>query len=677
MNPPRPLTGITRAPGGGWRREAGTASLEIELRPARWIRVVVFGSADPPAAVSFAPAGRPATELGVLDEHGSHLSAHLDTGGATSAELRIHGDAGVAVLHEVRTEPALRLLAVARAFLLAARHHRARGGDLPRLVLRAVRDSLRLRGRASWRGVQLVQRDIVAAPAVYRLWWERTRRRSEARGQRISDVRSPVTVSLLVPVYDTPEPWLRRCIDSVLAQTYPRWELCIANDASTAPHVRPILDALAAADERVRLVHRERNGNIVAASNSALELASGGFVGLLDHDDELAPSALLESVLAIDRQPDIDLVYSDEDKIDDRGEHFEPYFKPDWSPELLLTHMYTAHFSVYRRALLLAAGAFRAGTDGSQDYDLALRVTDRTSRVAHIPKVLYHWRIIPGSTAGRVDAKTFRYGPAARALELSLDRRGARGRVEALVDPPSYFRVHHEPSARSVSAIVFGPDAEQTARALTRQRSELQVLPAIVASADPRAIGAAAAGSAGELLLFLDGALELPRPGWLERMAGYAERTGVGIIGCRIVSRNGLVEESGLFVNAGRIVGAHAGYPATSHGYMGRLVGSSDCTAVSRCFLMTRATFDTLGGLDEGLADLWEVGTSIRALEAGLRVVCLADVVAGRRETGPRRTERVARSEIEAILARRRDGCDPYYNPNLDPSGDFSLAWPP
>lgn len=670
----RPVSGIEPVGERLWRHESGTAVLRLALRPARWIRVHLSGSADPPAAVTFVPAGGPATELGVLGGAGTRLTADLDAGEAATAELRLHGDAGTVTLDEIRTGPVAGPLAIGRTFVVAAAHHRARGGDLPRLVVRGLRGLL---GGGASRMVQLAQRDIVAAPAVYALWRERTTRRSEEAGPRITDVRSPVTISLLVPVYDTPEAWLRRCIDSVLAQTCPRWELCVANDASTSPHVRPILDELAARDDRVKVVHRVRNGNIVAASNSALDMASGQFVGLLDHDDELAPNALVESVLAIDKRPETDLVYSDEDKIDGRGEHFEPYFKPDWSPELLLTHMYTAHFSVYRRTAVLEAGAFRAGTDGSQDYDLALRVTDRTSRVVHVPKVLYHWRIIPGSTAARSDAKPFRYRAAVDALEASLARRGGRGRVEALADPPSYFRVHHDPSARTLAAVVFGPQAERAARALARTRTALEVRPVVVRETDPRAIGAAAAASSGELLLFFDGSLEPPGGGWLARLAGYAERPGIGIVGCRIVSREGVVDEAGILLNGGRIVGAHAGYPATSNGYVRRLVGSSDCSAVSRCFVMTRATFDALGGLDEGLPELWEVGTSLRALEAGLRVVCLADIIATRRYPAPRRIDSPPPAELDAILARRGGGCDPYYNPNLDPSGDFSLAWPP
>ncbi|HWT04737.1 MAG TPA: glycosyltransferase, partial [Xanthomonadales bacterium] len=191
--------------------------------------------------------------------------------------------------------------------------------------------------------------------------------------------RTPL-ISVVMPVHETPERYLRGALDSVLAQLYPHWELCVADDASAQPHVRAILEEYRAADARVKVAYRARNGHISAASNSALALATGEFVALLDHDDVLAPDALFSVALLLNRKPDTDFIYSDEDKIDDLDRRSEPYFKPEWSPDSFLARMYTGHLAVFRRALVAEAGGFRAGFEGSQDYDLVLRVTERTQR---------------------------------------------------------------------------------------------------------------------------------------------------------------------------------------------------------------------------------------------------------------------------------------------------------
>jgi len=214
-------------------------------------------------------------------------------------------------------------------------------------------------------------------------------------------------LSVVMPVYNTPERWLRRAIESVRAQSYPHWELCLADDASPEAHVRPLLEDYAKVDRRIKVCFRGKNGHISAASNSALELVTGEFVALLDHDDELAPNALFEVAQALNRRPETDYLYTDEDKIDEEGRRFEPYFKPDFLPDLFYGQNYTSHLSVYRTSLVREVGGFRAGYEGSQDWDLALRVIEQTTpeRIVHVPKVLYHWRAIPGSTALLISRK--------------------------------------------------------------------------------------------------------------------------------------------------------------------------------------------------------------------------------------------------------------------------------
>lgn len=633
---------------GLWPSTARDASVDITLIRATWLRVRVEGRAEGAALVRIAPAGRAATDLGVLEGGRTRLEAYVHTGGARSATLVARTDGSAVAITEVRMARVPRGVVLGRTFLTALRHHRSRGGSVSRLVLRTAARALRPRRRTAWRDVLLVQRDIVSGPAAYDLWWRRRRPRPLDLATAVSSVRRPTTFSIVMPLFDTPEPWLVRCIDSVRSQAYPRWELCIANDASTLPHVRPLIDAYAARDERIRVVHRETNGKIVAASNSAMTLATGEFVALLDSDDELTPDALLENARVVDEEPEVDLIYSDEDKIDGQGRHFEPYLKPDWSPELLLLHMYTAHLSVYRRALLEPGTWFRSGFEGSQDYDLALRATERARGIRHIPKVLYHWRTIPGSTAARMDAKPFRYRAATRALEEALARRGAPGVVESLEDPPSYFRMHYETGGARV-AVVRVP-----------RRSDVP------------AIRARAAREDADVLVFLDEDLSAPSREALRRLAGQARQPGIGAVGVRVLTSEHLVEQAGVALLGGRAVGIHAGYPGRANGYLGRLLGSSNCTAVSGCLAIARERLDALGGVS-GSADTWEMDLCLRALDAGLRNVCLGDLVATRGTAAARGTAWTA-AEV-AALAARRPAVDPYYHPDLDPSGDFSLSW--
>ena len=220
----------------------------------------------------------------------------------------------------------------------------------------------------------------------------RTPSESDLARMRIEGMNLPYrpVISLVVPVYNTPEKYLSLMVDSVMAQTYDRWELCLANGGSTAPHVRPFLTRLAGQDSRVKVVHLPQNLGISGHSNAALALATGEFIGLLDSDDVLMPYALFEVVRALNEAPATDLIYSDEDKVDDTGEErWDPFFKPDWSPDLLLTKNYICHFGVYRRSLIEAIGGFRSEYDGSQDYDLVLRFTERTDRIVHLPSILY------------------------------------------------------------------------------------------------------------------------------------------------------------------------------------------------------------------------------------------------------------------------------------------------
>ncbi len=272
----------------------------------------------------------------------------------------------------------------------------------------------------------------------YQVWIENNRwneQASRAAAHALQVLPAKPLFSLVMPVYNIEDCWLEKAVASVQAQVYPHWELCIADDASTTPNVRKLLRRLAAEDPRIKVRYLPRNGNISLASNAAAEIARGEYLVLLDQDDELTPDCLLELALAIAKDPSPDLVYSDEDKIDERGRRFAPQFKPDWSPELLLSYMYFGHAFCIRRALFEEVGGFREGFEGCQDYDLALRLAERTDRFAHVPKVLYHWRSLPGSTGSSGEAKPEAFERGIRAVQEALDRRRIPGRVSRRTSP--------------------------------------------------------------------------------------------------------------------------------------------------------------------------------------------------------------------------------------------------
>jgi GT2 family glycosyltransferase len=269
------------------------------------------------------------------------------------------------------------------------------------------------------------------------LVWDARRRAKITR--ELAQLGYQPLISIITPVYNVDELWLRSAIESVRAQIYPHWELCLVNDGSTAEWIKPILDKFAASDLRIRVKHLETNEGIAGASNHALALATGEFAGLLDHDDELTPDALFEVVKRLNDDPALDLLYSDEDKIGVEGVETDPFFKPGWNPDLLLSCNYITHFSLFRGSLLQKIGGFQQGFEGSQDYDLLLRFTEETNRIAHIPKILYHWRAIRGSAAASPTAKPSAYTAARRAIGQAVRRRGHEAKVESI--SPGIYRV--------------------------------------------------------------------------------------------------------------------------------------------------------------------------------------------------------------------------------------------
>jgi GT2 family glycosyltransferase len=495
------------------------------------------------------------------------------------------------------------------------------------------------------------------------------------------DPSSPL-LSVLMPVYDTPERWLRLAMESVLRQTYTNWELCIADDYSTLPHIRCTLTEYLEKDARIRVVFRESNGHIAAASNSCLELARGEFVALLDHDDELAPDALQDVAAALARNPAVNLIYSDEDKIDEQGFQFDPFFKPDWSPEYLLGCMYTGHLSVYRTSLIREVGGFRSEVNGAQDYDLALRVTTRTAEIVHIPKVLYHWRAIDASMATGASAKAYAYPAAEAALQHFLTLNGMGGVVGQGPACGAYRVQFQVPANTSVDALikVSGESMDLVRRtveslAANAETSNLRILligadniyPPLAAAG--KGVRMEALSSAAFLTALSAEYVVLLRPGTemmsrdcIERLVEFCQLPGVGASGPRVLDQNGRIQSAGVLFAGEQLRYAYTGHPPDYEGYFLSAQLARNYLAVSGACLMTRTSvFRDLRGLDLSLPpELAAIDYCLRLRERDLRTVFTpyAEVRCAR-EPAPDLDVAFRSRWSEYIRS------DPYYNPNL------------
>ncbi|MDB4385144.1 glycosyltransferase family 2 protein, partial [Opitutaceae bacterium] len=551
-----------------------------------------------------------------------------------------------------------------------------------------------------------------------------------ARIEEMMETDRPL-ISILMPVFNAPEPWLIKAIESVRDQYYPNWELCIANDASTEPHVARVLAEYSQRDNRIKIVTRTENGHISAASNSALDIATGDFCGLLDHDDELAPHALAEVIYALEGNSDLAFIYSDEDKIDEAGYRSDPYFKPDWNQDLLLGQNYTCHFSVFRTSLLKEIKGFRVGLEGSQDWDLTLRATAKIDdrQIHHIAKVLYHWRAIPGSTALVIDQKDdYPFIAAKKALADHLAEQNIEGKL--LPVEGRHWRIQYPlpADAPKVSIIIpthNGYELLKTCLDSVRSLTDYPNYEIIVVdhqSDDPTCLkyfteleaegvkvikfqgefnfsainNYAARHADGSILAFLNNDLEAIQSDWLTEMVSQAVRPEIGAVGALLHFPDDTVQHAGVILGIGGLNGSPsvAGHafkdvPRDSEGQRNRLRLVQNFSAVTAaCLVIRRETFAKVGGFDEAkLAVAFnDIDFCLRVLKAGYRNLWTPfaelyhhESASRGIEDSPDKLERFAaeittmRGRWAAILDR-----DPAYNPNLTAEfEDFSLAVPP
>ena len=524
-------------------------------------------------------------------------------------------------------------------------------------------------------------------------------------------------ISIVVPTFNTPAPYLEALIKSVRGQVYPNWQLCLADDASTEPHVRSILEKAAAADSRVEFSIRPANGHIVKASNSALDLAKGDYVGLLDHDDLLTPDALLHVAEAIVSERALDVLYTDEDKLSPEGKRYDPIFKGSFSPEMSLTHNYIQHFTVIRKTLLQEVGGFREGFEGAQDLDLYLRVLEKTTpeRVRHLPFVCYHWRSHPESTASNGGQKNYVFDSAGKSIAEALTRRCIRAvpflpkwakkancclyqlkwSPDLLKENPVTIVIptknrsdllqkclaslERTVGAASVNVIIVDDfSEEESTRSYLKQLSSRTRLPCRVIQPRSRSaefnfsrlINEGVAAATTPLVLLLNNDTEALDAGWLEEMVGWMSIKGVGAVGAKLLYPDHTIQHAGV------IVGSHGGLADhIFHRLPEDVIGFNFLTHAARnvsavtgaCMLISKAAFDEVGGFNEddfGM-EYNDVDFCLRLGRAGKRVVFTPQATLLHRNAQSR--GKGWRPNEHLSFLRRYPGIkDPYYNENLD-----------
>lgn len=563
-------------------------------------------------------------------------------------------------------------------------------------------------------------------PGWYGQWVERfdtlDRAGEAALRRRLAALSPAPRISVLMPVYDPDPGFLRAAIESVVAQIYGDWELCIADDCSTDPEVCRVLDRMARRDRRITVVRRSENGHISAATNSALALATGDWVAFLDHDDVLAPHALALMALHMAARPDARVLYSDEDKIDAEGRRVSPYFKPEFDLRLLVGQNYLTHLLALRRDLVTGLGGLRQGLEGAQDWDLVLRAAEevRPEEVVHVPHVLYHWRAHAASTAEAGSAKPYAWEAGRRAVTEHLAR-GAEGGEATILPASGHIRVrwplpHPAPSVGIVVPTRDGRLLRQCIESIlaTTRYPAYRILIVDNGSRDPAVLdylevrrgdrvevirdprpfnysalnNAAVARCDADLVCLLNDDTQIVDPGWLEEMVREVTRPRVGAVGAKLLYEDGTIQHAGVVLGIGDVAGhAYRRFPRQADGDMGRLKLAQGMSAVTgACMLVRRQAWDEVGGLDEQrLAVAFnDVDLCLKLGRAGWKVVWTPYAELFHLESLSRGTELLREREFAAeidCMKQRWSGvlrADPAYNPNLTLNWeDWTLAWPP
>jgi glycosyltransferase involved in cell wall biosynthesis len=541
---------------------------------------------------------------------------------------------------------------------------------------------------------------------------------------RIALLKARPVISIVMPTFNPPLHYLREAIDSIIQQLYPYWELCIADDASTDSRVKEVLNQYASQDSRIKVCFREKNGHISAASNTALQMASGQWVALIDQDDLISEDALYRVAELINQDSDLKLIYSDEDKIDINGKRIRPYFKPDWNLDLFYSHNLVSHLGVFHKDTLVAIGGFQEGLDGSQDYDLALRFIEviSASAIGHIPRVLYHWRIHEQSTAQNPDAKPYAMLAGERAINEHLARKGIKGQVSLM----KYgYRPKYElpESAPQVSLIIPTKDNLKLIKSCINSilekttyknyeiilvdngSTDTNVLHYYQTIADQRNIrliefpgkfnysamnNYAVQFATGKILGLLNNDIEVISPDWIEELVSHALRDEIGAVGAKLLYPNDTIQHSGVLIGvAGLANHAHRHFDSLAYGYYGRGALVNNYSAVTgACLFIRKSLYLQAGGLDENNLKISynDVDFCLKLVKLGYRNLYNPWAILYHHESASRGYDRdpeAAKQFLEESTYFEKKwadfiSCDPMYNVNLsNTKEDFSLSWPP
>ena len=548
----------------------------------------------------------------------------------------------------------------------------------------------------------------------YAEWWNLTKPTDEElAAQREEVFKLQPKFSIVIPVWKTPEKYLREMIDSIIDQTYANWELCIADGSPAGQSVEKILKKYAEKDSRIRYKVLGENLGIAGNTNAAMEMATGDFIVLADHDDRMTPNALFECAKAINENPDTDVIYSDEDKLDmDGGALFDPHFKPDFNPDLLTSVNYICHLFVVKKLLVSWVGGFREEFDGAQDYDFIFRCTERAKKIHHIPKVLYHWRCHQDSTASNPESKLYAFEAGSRAIMAHYDRMGiAAEKVEKGVDYGIYHTTFKIPGEPLVSVIIPNKDHTTDLDNCIRPmltRGTYKNLEFVVVennSTDPKTFeyyekiqkefpevhvvrwerefnysainNFGVTFAKGEYLLFMNNDIEIIAENFVEEMLGFCQRADVGAVGARLLYEDDTIQHAGVVVGFGGIAGhTFIGLHKAENSYFHRAMCAQDYSAVTAaCMMSKKSVFEKAGGFSEELAVAFnDIDYCMKVRTQDKLVVYAPYAVLHHYESKSRgledTPEKIARFNKEIATFAKKwpeilENGDPYYNPNL------------
>ncbi len=529
--------------------------------------------------------------------------------------------------------------------------------------------------------------------------------------QRRHKFKNGPLISIVVPAYLTPERFLRQMLDSLLAQTYENWELCLANGSPEDRDMQTVLKSYAEMDRRIRYQDLKENLGIAENTNAAFAMAKGNFVGLLDHDDLLAPNALYEIAAALEEHPEADVIYTDEDKVTtDLTEHFQPHLKPDFNLDLLRSNNYICHFLVVRRSVVEKAGGFRREFDGAQDYDFVFRCVEQAREIVHVPEILYHWRTHKSSTADNPASKMYAFEAGRRAIEGNLERTGTQGTVEHTPDF-GFYRVKYPVQGEPLVSIII-PNREEketleecvesifsktsyknyeiiivennsSSNEIFRYYKQLSEDPRIHLIRWKKEFNYSAINNfgvrhaKGDYLLFLNNDVKIIDPDWITEMLGICQRREVGAVGAKLIYPDNTIQHAGCVVGMGGIAGnMFVNMPAERTGYLHKASILQDMSCVTAaCMMMKKSVFQEAGGFTEELAVAFnDVDLCLKVRSHGHLIVYDPYVKLYHYESKSRGAEdseekvRRFQTEIEYMRCHWLDILkkgDPYYNKNL------------